>query len=80
MNEELQQRGMKSVVDLQIHDSIRVDTHPDEIDDVTELFRICCIDRMTEMCADWMDPIPLVMDGTISRTWYSGDKEDDISL
>lgn len=70
LDEEMHFRGMKSGIMLQVHDSLAIDIHPDEKDEVLELVHSNCVVKMAEMTADWMDPIPLVMEGFLGPSWY----------
>ena len=56
-----------------MHDSIVFDIHPDEVDDVYEMVRDLGVVHMNELCADWMFPIPFVMDCKLGPNWYKKD-------
>lgn len=73
MDETLYQQGMKSVIALQVHDSVLFDTPPEETDDVLGMAQEHFIRKITDYCADWMQPIRLVMEGFIGGNWYKKD-------
>jgi DNA polymerase I-like protein with 3'-5' exonuclease and polymerase domains len=79
LDEMLMERNLQSCVVMQVHDSIETDVHPDEVDEVIECTQECMVHKMMEYCADWMDPIPLEVDGFIGPNWYEEDKEWEIS-
>jgi hypothetical protein len=38
------------------------------------------VDAIMKMIQDWMDPIPLVVDGFFGPNWYSKDKTEEVTL
>ena len=65
MDEEMIRRGMKSMMILEVHDSILFDTHPDEIDQVMELAEeILCMKRF-----DWQT-VPLSVSWEMGENWF----------
>lgn len=71
---------MQSYIFNQIHDSILIDTHPDEIDDVLELGRKHMVGDLIDMTYEWMNPIPFVVEGYWGDSWYKKDKEHEVVI
>jgi DNA polymerase I-like protein with 3'-5' exonuclease and polymerase domains len=76
LDEEMVKRNMKSCVIMQVHDSIVADVHPDEKDEYLELIHKFGIIDIMKYVGDWMDPIPLEMDGYFGPSWCSDDAEE----
>lgn len=75
LDEYMRAHRMKSVLTLQIHDSVILDAHPSEIDDCKELIKKFCVDEVSKHCAEWMDPIPLKMDGVCANRWWKNEPD-----
>lgn len=77
LEEAMRKRGMRSILVLQVHDSIVIDVYPGEEEIVNEIVQEYAVGRIGEYIADWMSPIPLKMDGSIGTSWYKEDKIQD---
>lgn len=67
---ELEERNLRSKLISQVHDSVAVDTHPDELDTVAEICRRHLEDRdLSEYGV--VVPVPLVADIEVGKTWAS---------
>ena len=73
-DEYMVEHKMKSQITMQVHDSIVFDSHPAEVDDCCEIAGIFMVDEMMKLTSDWMNPIPLAIDGFIGPNWYKKDK------
>ena len=72
LHAEMQKRGLKSLIILTVHDSIGLDVHPDEIDEVAVLVKHCMENPDTERYGVTLT-IPLEADIEVGPSW--GDKE-----
>jgi len=67
VDKELTEKGFKTEVTTEVHDSMDFDAHPDEIEDVIRLVsQIMCSCRY-----DWQEEVPLAVEWEIGRNWYS---------
>lgn len=72
LQREIERRGLKSKIVLQVHDSIGIDVHPDELDEVARLAKHCLENPDTAKYGIEIT-VPLVADVEVGRSW--GDKE-----
>lgn len=68
LDEALIRYGMRTLIVLQVHDSIDLDVAPGELEIVPELVRDCCIVALHREFP-WMQPIPLRMEGFHNDHW-----------
>jgi DNA polymerase-1 len=80
MSEWLQERGMRSRVVSQVHDSILHDVHLSELDEVLAAARRFYLDEMHREFVKVTSPIPLVMDGFYGRRWCKGEAVEKVEL
>ena len=80
MDEYMTEKKMRSEVVMQTHDSILIDTHPKEVDDVQEVAQRFMVDEISKYVESWMTPIPLVVDGFAGTTWSKKDKTQEMRL
>ena len=62
---DMMDKGMKSCLVCEVHDSIVADTKTEEIDDVIVILH----DRMTEVQYKWQQPVPRGVDFAIGPNW-----------
>lgn len=72
LHDEMQQRGLKSLIILTVHDSIGLDVHPDEIDEVARLVKDCMENPYTERYGVTLT-VPMEADIEVGSSW--GDKK-----
>jgi len=72
-HERMMRQRMKSQIICQVHDSVEIDIHKSEVDDVIEIVHDEMLVAMAKMTAGWMDPIPLQIDGFMGPNWYKKD-------
>ena len=80
MDEFMVKKKFKTGIVMQVHDSIDLDIYLPELDDVIEISQRFMVDAMMKYTEDWMDPIPLVVDGFIGPNWWKGDKTMEVEL
>ena len=75
LHKEIKKLGLKSLVINTVHDSVLVDTHPDEIEIIKELAPKCLLAIKDESKRRFpnldMDYIPLAVEGTIGDNWMN---------
>jgi DNA polymerase I-like protein with 3'-5' exonuclease and polymerase domains len=68
----MQERGMKSLLVLTVHDSIGIDCHPDEVDEMAELVKHCMENPDTHHYGVELT-VPMAADVEVGPSW--GDKQ-----
>ncbi len=68
----MEERGLRSKIVLQVHDSLGIDCHPDEVDEVARLAKQCLENPDTQRYGVEIT-VPLVADVEVGDNW--GDKE-----
>lgn len=72
LRDKMQERGFKSRIILTVHDSIGLDVHPDEIDEVARLVKDCMENPDTERFGVTLT-VPMAADIEVGPSW--GDKK-----
>ena len=80
MDETMVAKNTKSYIFSQVHDSVLIDVHPKEVDQVLELAQENMIVKVDEIVGDWMNPIPFVVEGYWGNSWFKGDKEKEVTI
>jgi len=80
LDEFLTYSGFKSMVIMQVHDSVVLDVHPDEEDLIPDIVQKFMVEEVMKIVGDWMRPIPLTMDGFIGKNWYEGEAVREVIL
>ena len=71
LHKQLRERNLNSLVINTVHDSVVVDCHPDEIEEVKQVASICLVKAQDEaekrFCLDKF--IPLEVEMSIGKNW-----------
>ena len=73
LRDEMKRRNLKSLIILTVHDSIGLDVHPDEIDEVARLVKFCMENPDTERFGVTLT-VPMACDVEVGKSW--GDKKE----
>jgi DNA polymerase-1 len=72
LHRAMEERNLRSKIILTVHDSIGIDCHPDEVDEVAELVKHCMENPNTEKYGVTLT-IPMGADVEVGKSW--GDKK-----
>jgi len=73
LQDEMERRNLRSKIVLQVHDSIGIDCHPDEVDEVARLARHCMENADTARYGVDIG-VQMTADVEVGENWGTKDK------